>query len=152
MYISKRVCISHTRTHTHIQKRCILINPPRPFKGSNPPGCDFPPLVLRGWWDWGGLGQLSLLRWQNNASVSPVSFSLLLAPSSPWHSLTFWWRVDLEPPGRVTIVNLLPYGVGSFSLSVMEEGRQSAWCDAAAHPFKALAGRFQKAPQVRHIC
>lgn len=40
------VCVSHTK------KRCILIRSRRPFRGSNPPGCDFPPLVLRGWGDW----------------------------------------------------------------------------------------------------
>lgn len=53
---SMNLCLCFTR------KSCILIRSQRPFRESNPPGCDFPPLVLRGWGDWDCLGQLSLLR------------------------------------------------------------------------------------------
>lgn len=70
------VCVSH-------KKSCILIRSQRPFRGSNPPGCDFPPLVLRGWGDWDCLGQLSLLHWGNNATVYPLSFPLLPSSSPP---------------------------------------------------------------------
>lgn len=47
-------CSLHTvPQHVYIcqcftQKPCIFIRSPRPFRGSNPSGCDFPPLVLRG--------------------------------------------------------------------------------------------------------
>lgn len=138
MLLFIRLCVNLERTrHTFqsmylclcfTQKSCILIRSQRPFRGSNPPGCDFPPLVLRGWGDWDCLGQLSLLRWGNNATVSPLSSPLLLlvvfSLLSVWHSLTFWWRFELEPPGRVAMLNLSPYGVRSHWVSAM--GR--VWC------------------------
>lgn len=102
------------------QKSCILIRSQRPFRGSNPPGCDFPPLVLWGWRDRDCLGQLSLLRLGNNGTVSPLVFPLaVFSRLSIWHSLTFWWRFELEPPGRVAMVNLSPYGIWSHWVSVM---------------------------------
>lgn len=51
-----RACVTHILEHVFMSvfhaKRCILIRSRRPFRGSNPPGCDFPPLVLWGWGDW----------------------------------------------------------------------------------------------------
>lgn len=88
-----RACVTHISEHVFMsvfrtKKSCILIRSQRPFRGSNPPGCDFPPLVLRGWGDWDCLGQLSLLHWGNNATVYPLS-SPLLPSSSPPLFLTF---------------------------------------------------------------
>lgn len=59
----------------HTQKSRILIRSQRAFRESNPPGCDFPPLVLRGWGDWDCRGQLSLLCSGNNATVPPLLLS-----------------------------------------------------------------------------
>ena len=67
----------------HTKKSCILIRSQWACRESNPPGCDFPPLVLWGWGDWDCLGQLSLLRWGNNATVSSplLASSCRLLPS-----------------------------------------------------------------------
>lgn len=116
--------VTHFRARIYVcvsQKGCILIRSLRPFRGSNPPGCDFPPLVLRGWGDRHCWGQLSLSRWGNNATVSSLSLPPSLF-SSPHLQLTFLdilIKVWVRACWLCCHVNLSPYGERSHLVSVM---------------------------------